>query len=173
MTEKERDSRLNVFFDSLNEEKIGLSPLSEILKYKLLVMEKQKGEIIGISIVRPKNNFFLGVVPRNLILLVVKNEYQNRGIGQKLLKKVMQEAIRRHYSYLALYVNRFNSKAIHIYLKLGFRKVNSPFMGTLCFMLLPLNLMGWLFFALLHIFFFFIPMKRLLKIIRNFFKLPN
>jgi ribosomal protein S18 acetylase RimI-like enzyme len=173
MTEKERAERLTVFFDSLNEEKKGFSSLAELLQYKLLVIEKQKGKIIGISAVGPRNILFLRVVPKNLLFLIVKSGYQNRGIGQKLVKKVIQKAIRRNYSYLALYVNRSNSKAIHIYLKLGFRKVYSPFMGTRYFMMLPLNLLGWLFFPLLYIYFFITPLKDLLKIICDLFKSTN
>jgi len=157
--------RLKVFFDSLNEEKKGFYSLTELLQYKLLAIQKQQGKIIGIAGVLPRNVLFLGVVPKNLLFLIVKSNYQNRGIGQKLTKKVIQKAIRRNYSYLALYVFKSNSKAIHIYLKLGFRKVYSPFMRTTCFMMLPLNTVGWLFFPLLYAYFFITPLKDLLKTI--------
>lgn len=167
--ERERVKRLTVFFNSLNEEKKGLSSLTELLQYKLLVIQKQQGKIVGISGVKPRNDLFLRVVPKNLLFLVVKSGYQNRGIGQKLAKKVIQKAIRRNYSYLALSVHRSNSKAIHIYLKLCFRKVYSPFMGATYFMMLPLNLLGWLFFPLLYIYFFFTPLKDLLKTIYDLF----
>ena len=76
--------------------------MSELLQYKLLVIQEREEEIIGIAGVRPRHVLFMRIIPKNLLFLVVKRDYQNQGIGQKLTKKVIQEAMRRNYRYIII-----------------------------------------------------------------------
>lgn len=155
--------KAQAFFKNLKEEKENFYSLRQLLQHKLLVVQEQQGKIVGLGGVLPRKEFLLGIVPKNLLFLIVKRDYQNCGIGQKLVKKVIKEALKRKYSYLALYVRKSNFKAIHIYQKLGFRKVYSPVLRTSHFMMLPLNPLGWLFFPIAHAIFFIVPLYYILK----------
>ena len=127
--------KVEFFFNSLTEEKENFAlSLSDLLQYKLLVTEEEKETIIGIAGLRKKNMFFL----------VVKSEYQNRGIGQKLTRKVIQKAALSKYDYIALSVFQSNTKAVHIYQKLGFKTGFTSLMDGRknLFMVLPLNWRG-------------------------------
>ena len=52
--------------------------------------------------------------------LIVKREYRNQGLGQKLLEFVLREAERMLYREITLGVDFDNANAIHIYKKYGF-----------------------------------------------------
>jgi len=127
--------KVEFFFNSLTEEKENfVLSLSDLLQCKLLVTEEEKETIIGIAGLRKKNMFFL----------VVKSEYQNRGIGQKLTREVIQKAALTKYDYIALYVFQSNTKAVHIYQKLGFKTGYTSLIDgrKTLLMVLPLNWQG-------------------------------
>jgi len=130
--------RINRFFNSLTTEKENFAlSLSDLLQCELLITEEKQERIIGIAGLQKKNSFFL----------VVKSEYQNRGIGQRLTRKVIQKAISSNYDYIALNVFQSNTKAIHVYRKLGFKTVYTSWMSGKrnLFMVLPLNRWGIVF----------------------------
>lgn len=54
----------------------------------------------------------------------IDEAYQNRGYGQKLLSKAIRYAKKIGLKRITLNVKRDNNRAIHIYRKLGFKKVS-------------------------------------------------
>jgi len=126
------------FFNSLTEEKETFKlPLAALLKYKLLVMKEKEGNIVGIAGIE-------GGRGRNIFFVVVKSEYQDKKMGQELTKEVIEQAIKRNYSYIALDVFESNAKAVRIYRKLGFKTLYTSQMNGRknYFMILPLNRRG-------------------------------
>lgn len=54
--------------------------------------------------------------------IAVAKDFREEGIGQKLFTIILEEAKKRNYKILCLYVFANNSRAIHVYEKFGFRK---------------------------------------------------
>lgn len=52
--------------------------------------------------------------------LIVKKEYRNRGIGQELLKYMINLCEEKGYQQITVGVDTENSNALHIYKKFGF-----------------------------------------------------
>lgn len=134
------------FYESLNEELENFSlPLEKLIQSKILISEKMGGKIAGIA----------GLGDKNLLFLVVKKEFQNQKLGQKLLAKVITLAKHRKYHFIALNVFASNVRALHIYKKFGFKIVTSNIMNSRknYFMVLPLDLRGCIYEALLKLYF--------------------
>ncbi|MGN0532029.1 MAG: GNAT family N-acetyltransferase [Eubacterium sp.] len=53
--------------------------------------------------------------------LIVKKEYRNKGIGQKLLKYMIALCKEKGYQQITVGVDTDNKNAIHIYKKFGFK----------------------------------------------------
>ncbi|MGD6850551.1 MAG: GNAT family N-acetyltransferase [Candidatus Bathyarchaeia archaeon] len=137
---KIQSANLEAFFDSLKNELDtfgGRSNSNLLLRSKILVSHAEKGQIVGLA----------GVSKDNLFFLLVKSDYQNMGIGQLLIKKVILETIARRFSHITLFVCESNSKAVYIYKKFGFKPLYSYMQGQkkYLFMILPLNMKGIIF----------------------------
>ena len=52
--------------------------------------------------------------------LIVKKEYRNKGIGQELLKYMINLCKEKGYKQITVGVDTDNKKAVHIYKKFGF-----------------------------------------------------
>lgn len=112
------DSRLiKSFYKQLDEELLNFSlPADTLIQtYDFIEYECINGIITGIGGLREGNHLFL----------ITKEAYQGRGLGQKLLQKVIQKAKKNNNSYIQLTVFKTNESAIHIYEKYGFRKLSS------------------------------------------------
>lgn len=58
------------------------------------------------------------------IIIFVRNEFQNEGIGTELLKQIVAYALEGNYENLNLYVSKTNSAALSVYKDLGFELVD-------------------------------------------------
>ena len=107
--------------------------LSEVLDAELLLLEKRKRAVVGVAGIR-----------RGYFFVVVRKDYQDQKIGQKLVKKVVREAFRRGYSHVVLNVLQSNVKAVHVFEKAGFEKLFASSIrgGRHFFMFLSLNWRG-------------------------------
>ncbi|MBF0565875.1 MAG: GNAT family N-acetyltransferase [Nitrospirae bacterium] len=59
------------------------------------------------------------------LLVVVKPEYQNIGVGTQLTRNIVQLAYEMGYDRVWLTVERGNNRARHVYLKCGFEYINA------------------------------------------------
>jgi len=88
---------------------LWISTLFNLKLYTAFVAE-ESGKIIGFVF---HNNYF------NSFGIIVKEEYHKKGIGTKLLKRVIDKL-----DTVVLSVDKGNKKAIKFYEKNGFKKVN-------------------------------------------------
>ena len=112
------DSQLiKSFYEELNEELLNFSlPMDTLIAtYDFVESYFINGNIAGICGLREGTNLFL----------IVRSPYQNRGLAQILLQKVITKARKSNYHYIQLTVFKTNEAAIHIYEKCGFKKVAS------------------------------------------------
>ena len=85
------------------------------------VAEKD-GRIIGHSVLVPtEDGKYVDVT------IFVHQDYQNRGIGQQLMKVAIDYSRRKGYKGMMLVTERTNTRAIHVYKKLGFKVVDPYF----------------------------------------------
>ncbi len=108
---------------SLTEEKKYVqSLLKKIRKKQALVIQAwHNKELIGIVDLKSKEKTERHVA---ILGLLVKKEYRNCGIGSNLLKVILEQA-RKHLKnteLVILQVYADNSRAIHLYKKLGFKE---------------------------------------------------
>ncbi len=138
MIGKQLSKEIAYFYKSLTVEKKDFYlPFPELLQSKLLVIERRNGKIAGIA----------GISKKKSLFLVVKNEYQNQKIGQRLTRKVIDHAKKRKYHHITLNVFQYNVKAIHIYRKFGFTVLFTNLTSSRenFFMMLPLDFRGSLY----------------------------
>ena len=55
--------------------------------------------------------------------MIVKKEYQNRGIGGEILKFLVEKAKEMGFSEMTIGVDKDNVNALHLYRKFGFTEV--------------------------------------------------
>ena len=79
-------------------------------------------------LVAKENNDIIGYISSTIdeyseiLNFFVVDKYRRKGIGEKLLTKVIDEAIRNNSKSIYLEVNEINQNAISLYLKKGFKK---------------------------------------------------
>lgn len=135
MVSNDIKQKLKFFLGSLDEENETLAlTLSDLLQSKLLALREVNEKVVGVA----------GIRDRNLFYVVAKKNWQDRGIGQELTRKIVFEAVKRNYNYVALNVSSSNAKAVHIYQKFGFKAVYSYKVKgkKILFMILPINWKG-------------------------------
>lgn len=73
--------------------------------------------------------------------LIVKNEYRNKGIGQELLKHMINLCKEKGYQQITVGVDVDNKNAVHIYKKFGFEIYETDYdeYGKYYKMILTLN----------------------------------
>ncbi|WP_456369472.1 N-acetyltransferase family protein [Geoglobus sp.] len=59
--------------------------------------------------------------------IFVHQDYQDRGIGQKLLRNMIEYARKAGFDGIMLVTERSNERALHVYRKLGFQVVNPEY----------------------------------------------
>ncbi len=93
----------------------SLSGIQDVLQYddNIYYVAKQtdKGEIVGFA------GIMLIVDEAELLNIAVRKDYQGQGIGQLLLKKVIEEGQARGAGRMLLEVRRSNIPAIKLYYK--------------------------------------------------------
>ncbi len=87
----------------------------------------------GFAIVAEKDDRLVGhlvIVPsedgRVDLTIFVHQDYQNRGIGQEMMKLMIEFCRKAKFKGIILVTERTNARAIHVYKKLGF-KVVAPY----------------------------------------------
>ncbi len=90
----------------------------------LVVLNNETKEIIGVAWVRlfKKSDPSYGFIDENTpdMAIAVKTEYRNKGIGTKLLKKLIITVKINGFLRMSLSVDPRNS-ALHLYKRLGFK----------------------------------------------------
>ena len=157
---KNDNQLIKSFYEQLDEEleTFGL-PVDKLIEtLDFVEYEYIDGKIAGIAGLREGSTFFT----------LVKKEYQNKGLGQKLMEKVIESAKRNNYAYLDSSVIKYNKRSVHINKKHGFRIIGSiPGDGKdSYYMIKPLSLKGELFMLRQKIVFSILAVKKLLKPLR-------
>lgn len=105
------------FYDSLGKEKETFRlPLGDVLQAQVMVKERaEKGQIAGIAGIRKHK-----LLP--LLHIVVKSEFQGRGVGRRLMEKLHQATVRQ-CSYIVLSVAKKNGPAMNLFKQFGYRSI--------------------------------------------------
>lgn len=74
-----------------------------------------------------------------VLFIVVKSEFQGRGIGKKLIER-LHKIIEEKYSFRVLSVIKENKQAINLFKKFGYETFGEK-RGN-CYMVCPFNLKG-------------------------------
>lgn len=92
--------------------------LDEMQYFECFVAETGQGEIVGMALFYPAYYTWVG---KSLYLddLVIKESWRGRGIGTRLLDRVIQEAKQRGVKRLRWQVLDWNKKAIDLYERYG------------------------------------------------------
>ena len=89
---------------------------------EIMLVAKDKGKVVG--------NASLSRLPRRMkhrgdFSVSVLKEYWNKGIGSQLLHEIIQFAKENSFEVIDLQVRSDNLSAIHLYEKLGFKKIGT------------------------------------------------
>jgi len=117
LLEKTNLDELKEFFASLGkEQKLAMFGYDLVKKAEFIAIEKVGGEIAGIIGIWKSERFL------PTLFIVVKECFQGRGIGNKLIFKEIDYA-KYSYNFLTLstYSNDKYEQAIHLYKKYGFQ----------------------------------------------------
>lgn len=81
------------------------------------VLAEEKGELIGMAAV------MFGPDGADLVNILVKKDCRRRGVGDALMRAVLEECDRRELKKLFLEVRESNAPAVALYEKYGFTRV--------------------------------------------------
>ncbi len=108
---------------------LGLPPLSRtaienwvdyLAEYGFAIVAEKDGKIVGHLVIVPTEDNKVDLT------IFIHQDYQNRGIGQEMMKLIIDYCKKAGFDGIMLVTERTNSRAIHVYKKLGF-KVVAPF----------------------------------------------
>ena len=86
------------------------------------IVAEKDGKIIGHAAVIPTEDG-----KKVDLTLFVHQDYHDRGIGQELLKRIIEICRKNDFEGIMLVTERTNRRAIHVYKKYGFKVVNPEF----------------------------------------------
>lgn len=105
---------INNFVDLLDKEKKNFRlSLNGILKSEIIIKEEVGDKIAGIAGIRKYK-----MLP--VLFIVVKSEFQGRGTGKRLMKR-LHEITKEMYYFIFLSVVKDNKRAINLFKKFGYR----------------------------------------------------
>ena len=87
-----------------------------------MLLAKENGKIVGSSSLARLSG---RMSHRGEIAVTVLKQYWNRGIGRQLMQKVIDFATENAFEVIDLQVRSDNIAAIHLYEKMGFKKMGS------------------------------------------------
>lgn len=99
-------------------------------EYGFAIVAEKDGRIVGHLVIVPTED---GKVD---LTIFIHQDYQNRGLGQEMMKLIIEYCKNAGFEGIMLVTERTNARAIHVYKKLGFRIV-APYYE--CDMYLPLK----------------------------------
>jgi len=125
--EKDREKLIEMYVNYDPEYRcLGLPPLSRTAIENWIDYLGQN----GFSIIAEKNGKVVGhlvIVPddknRVDLTIFVHQDYQNRGLGQEMMKLIIEYCKNVGFDGITLVTERTNARAIHVYKKLGFEIV--------------------------------------------------
>jgi len=136
---KDRDRLINMYLNYNPDDRcLGLPPITREAIEKWIDYLASS----GYSIIAEHNGKIIGhltVVPDGRVVdmsIYITREYQNRGIGTKMIQLIIEYCKNRRYDKITLVTERCNPRSIHVYKKCGFR---TAFKGFEYEMELPLN----------------------------------
>ncbi|MBE6751223.1 MAG: GNAT family N-acetyltransferase [Ruminococcaceae bacterium] len=93
---------------------------------RLVFIYKINGEFIGEGALVLDTGDSDYTIPKKRVYvsrMIVKKEYQNRGIGSEILKFLIKKAKEMGFSEMTIGVDKDNVNALHLYRKFGFTEV--------------------------------------------------
>lgn len=118
---------------------LGLPPISRraienwidyLAKDGFTIVAEKNGRIVGHLVIVPTKDNKVDLT------VFIHQDYQNRGLGQEMMKLIIDYCKRAGFEGIMLVTERTNARAIHVYKKLGF-KIVAPYYE--CDMYLPLK----------------------------------
>jgi len=118
---------------------LGLPPISRraienwvdyLAEYGFAIVAEKDGRIVGHLVIVPTDDNKVDLT------IFIHQDYQNRGLGQEMMKLIVDYCKKAGFDGIMLVTERTNARAIHVYKKLGF-KIVAPYYE--CDMYLPLK----------------------------------
>lgn len=129
--EKDREKLINMYATFDPEQRcLGLPPLTlegiekwidYLAKEGFSIVAEKDGKIVGHVVIVPSEDG-----KRADLTIFVHQDYQNRGIGQKLMEVMIEHCRNVGFEGISLVTERTNYRAIYVYRKMGF-KVVAPY----------------------------------------------
>lgn len=94
------------------------------------IVAEKEGKIVGHLVIVPDDR------DRVDLTIFIHQSYQNRGLGQEMMKLIIEYCKKAGFDGITLVTERTNTRAIHVYKKLGFEIVAPYYEFD---MYLPLN----------------------------------
>lgn len=121
--------------------KIRINDIPDVLRIEKEAFNESFGKAFVFNAIMKKNNAsyyvktrwgkiigylgYMGVMPEcDIFGFAISKEHRGKGYGEKLLRKFFKKAKRKGYKKVFLDVRTQNDKAIKLYEKLGFVKIN-------------------------------------------------
>lgn len=108
---------------------LGLPPISRraienwveyLAEYGFAIVAEKDGRIVGHLVIVPTED---GKVD---LTIFIHQDYQNRGLGQQMMKLIIDYCRKAGFKGIMLVTERTNARAIHVYKKMGF-KILAPY----------------------------------------------
>ncbi|MCS7118989.1 MAG: GNAT family N-acetyltransferase [Archaeoglobaceae archaeon] len=125
--EKDREKLIEMYVNyNPNYSCLGLPPMTRTaIENWIDYLSKN-----GFSIIAEKDEKVVGhlvIVPdeknRVDLMIFIHQDYQNRGLGQEMMKLIIEYCKKAGFDGIMLVTERTNARAIHVYKKLGFEIV--------------------------------------------------
>ncbi len=128
--EKDREKLIHMYetYDP-NYRCLGLPPLSRtaienwidyLAENGFAIVAEKDGRIIGHLVIVPTEDNKVDLT------IFIHQDYQNRGIGQEMMRLIIDYCKKAGFKGIMLVTERSNARAIHVYKKMGF-KVVAPY----------------------------------------------
>lgn len=125
--EKDREALIEMYVNYDPEYRcLGLPPLTRggietwidyLGKNGFAIIAEKNGKIVGHLVIVPDER------NRVDLTIFIHQDYQDRGLGQEMMKLIIDYCRKAGFDGITLVTERSNSRAIHVYRKLGFQIV--------------------------------------------------
>ena len=128
--EKDREKLIHMYETYDPEYRcLGLPPLTRqaienwidyLAEVGFSILAEAKGKVIGHLVIVPTDDNKVDLT------IFIHQDYQNRGIGQEMMRIIIEYCKKAGFVGISLVTERTNARAIHVYKKVGF-KVVAPY----------------------------------------------